>query len=133
MRPSLRQIRSAANILFKIDIGLKTRKREIIRKRQVAHYVAHKIFKHSLEKTGFEIGNKDHATVLHSCNVILNEIEKYPEIKKDVTRLENMCKSKEKYESPTAIILNLKKSKTLDINIKIELNRILKELKNDKS
>lgn len=131
MIPSLKEIRSAANILFKIDIGLKTRERKIVRKRQVAHYVAHKIFKHSSEKTGFEIGKKDHATVLYSCKVISNEIGKYPEIKKYVTRLNNMCLAKDNKESPSEIIMNLKKSKTLDINVKIELNRILKELKNE--
>lgn len=127
-RPTLQEIRSAANILFGVDIALKTRKREIIRKRQIAHYVAHVKFRYSSARTGAILGGKDHATVLHSCKVISNEIALYDDIISDVRRLTNMCKSKGGSETPISIITGLIESKSVDVNVKIELRAVLKLL-----
>ena len=54
------------------QIHLKTREPKILQVRQVAHYFARKYTKLSYAKIGAKIGNKDHATVLHSIKVINN-------------------------------------------------------------
>ena len=132
-RPTLKQINSAANVLFGVNISKPTRKRELIRKRQTAHYVAHKIFGYSLEKTGFIIGGKNHSTVLHSCRTIENEMPYFPQIKDDVRRLTNMCNQKDSEISPNSLIIGLLKSRTVDPNIKVELRLILKLMSDENS
>jgi len=54
------------------EIHIKTRKEEVVIARQLAHYMAKKKTDLSLANIGKLIGNKDHATVLHSINTIEN-------------------------------------------------------------
>ncbi len=56
-------------------IKSKSRKREIVQVRQIAMYFSKKMTKNSLTSIGAQIGNKDHATVLHSCKTVDNLIE----------------------------------------------------------
>jgi chromosomal replication initiator protein len=53
----------------------KTRKREIVQARQIAMYFAKTLTKNSLSTIGSQIGDKDHATVLHACKAVSNLIE----------------------------------------------------------
>jgi chromosomal replication initiator protein len=53
----------------------KTRKREIVKARQTAHFFAHWMKLGSLSAIGREIGWRDHATVLHSQDVINGYLE----------------------------------------------------------
>jgi chromosomal replication initiator protein len=53
----------------------KTRKREIVQARQVAMFFSKSLTKSSLATIGSQIGNKDHATVLHACKTVNNLIE----------------------------------------------------------
>ena len=50
----------------------KTRKREIVQARQIAMYFSKSLTKYSLASIGAQIGNKDHATVLHACKTVNN-------------------------------------------------------------
>ncbi|MBS9768417.1 MAG: chromosomal replication initiator protein DnaA, partial [Flavobacteriaceae bacterium] len=50
----------------------KTRRREVVQARQIAMYFSREITKTSLASIGMQIGNKDHATVLHSCKQVEN-------------------------------------------------------------
>jgi len=50
----------------------KTRKREIIQARQITMYFSKNMTKYSLASIGAQIGNKDHATVLHACKTVNN-------------------------------------------------------------
>lgn len=56
-------------------IHSKSRKREIVQARQVAMYLAKNHTDFSCSKIGKFIGNKNHATVLHSCKVIEELLE----------------------------------------------------------
>lgn len=47
-------------------------KRKIIQVRQICHYIMKKYTAYSLAKIGYEIGEKDHATVLYSFRTIQN-------------------------------------------------------------
>ncbi|MBI9052486.1 MAG: hypothetical protein JEY96_01630 [Bacteroidales bacterium] len=53
-------------------IDYKDRKREIVKPRQQAHYFAKLLTKDSLATIGLVIGEKDHATVLHSIKTVNN-------------------------------------------------------------
>lgn len=60
---------------FKIpldQIQSKTRKRDVVQARQLAMFFAKKFTKASLSSIGTQIGNRDHATVLHACKTVKN-------------------------------------------------------------
>ncbi|MCQ2194665.1 MAG: chromosomal replication initiator protein DnaA [Paludibacteraceae bacterium] len=57
------------------DIQTKSRKREVVQARQVAMYLARKYTKNSLSSIGEQIGNRDHATVLHACKTVTDLID----------------------------------------------------------
>ena len=50
----------------------KTRKREVVQARQLTMYFSKTMTKYSLASIGAQIGNKDHATVLHACKTVNN-------------------------------------------------------------
>lgn len=56
-------------------LNMKTRDRNIIVPRQIAHYLGAKRSKHSLSEIGAYFGGKDHATVLHSKRTIQNLLD----------------------------------------------------------
>ena len=63
---------------YQLDVSAihtKTRKREVVQVRQIAMYLAKKHTDASSGKIGQLIGNKDHATVLHACKIIKDQIE----------------------------------------------------------
>lgn len=53
----------------------KTRKREIVMARQVAHFLLKNKTKLSLSRIGLIAGAKDHATVMHSIKTVQNAID----------------------------------------------------------
>ena len=56
-------------------ITMKTRERDIIELRQIAMYLSRKLTKISYKTIGLQIGNKNHATVMHACKTVRNLIE----------------------------------------------------------
>lgn len=54
------------------SLQAKTRKREIVQARQLTMYFSKNMTKYSLASIGAQIGNKDHATVLHACKTVNN-------------------------------------------------------------
>ena len=61
----------------------KKRKAEISNPRQVAMYLCKLKTEEGLEKIGLEF-NRDHATVIHGCNKVENELKTNPQLKKDI-------------------------------------------------
>lgn len=61
--------------LHSSDLDIKTKKTEIRWPRQIAQSLARIITKKSLQHIGQKVGNRDHATVLHSIKVVSNEFE----------------------------------------------------------
>ena len=53
-------------------LKMNTRKRKIVEARQLAMYLAKEYTTASLATIGFEIGKKDHATVVYACKVVNN-------------------------------------------------------------
>jgi chromosomal replication initiator protein len=54
------------------SLHIRTRKREIVQARQIAMYFSKSLTKSSLAAIGSQIGDKDHATVLHACRTVAN-------------------------------------------------------------
>ena len=76
---------------FDLDIESlhsKTRKRNVVQARQLAMFFSKKYTKSSLSTIGSQIGQRDHATVLHACKTVENLIETDREFKKYVSDLE---------------------------------------------
>lgn len=61
------------------QMNVKTRKREVVLARQLAHYKCRKFTRKSLAGIAWHFGHKDHATTLHSIKTINNylEVDKY--------------------------------------------------------
>ncbi len=66
----------------------KTRKREIVQARQIAMYFSKSMTKFSLAAIGSQIGDKDHATVLHACRTVNNLMETDKRFKADIQEIE---------------------------------------------
>ena len=76
---------------FNLDIESlhsKTRKRNVVQARQLAMFFSKKYTKNSLSTIGSQIGQRDHATVLHACKTVENLIEPDRAFKKYVSDLE---------------------------------------------
>jgi regulator of replication initiation timing len=70
------------------SIQLNTRKREIVQARQIAMFFSKSLTKHSLTSIGTQIGQKDHATVLHACKTVNNLIDTDKQFKTDAEEIE---------------------------------------------
>ncbi|WP_296313913.1 chromosomal replication initiator protein DnaA [Winogradskyella sp. UBA3174] len=72
---SIDYIQKVVSDYFQMDVGTlqsKTRKRHIVQARQLAMFFAKKYTKASLASIGSQIGQRDHATVLHACKTVNN-------------------------------------------------------------
>jgi chromosomal replication initiator protein len=65
----------------------KTRKRHIVQARQLAMYFSKRMTKASLASIGSQIGNRDHATVLHACKTVDNMLETDKQFRKFVEEI----------------------------------------------
>ena len=72
---SIDYIQKIVSEYFQMDVSTlqsKTRKRHIVQARQLAMFFAKKFTKASLASIGSQIGQRDHATVLHACKTVDN-------------------------------------------------------------
>ena len=73
----------------------KTRKEEYRWPRQVAHYMAVRFYRtKSLSEIGRAIGNKHHATVLHSCSAVEDFIETNKRIAEEIKTIDNLIRER---------------------------------------
>jgi len=79
------------------DIHRKSRKREIVQPRQIAMYFSMKNRLGSLTEVGWQIGQKDHATVLHACKTVANLCDTEIQYQEDVSIIWKRIEEK-KYE-----------------------------------
>jgi chromosomal replication initiator protein len=75
------------------DIQKNTRNRECTLPRQIVHYFAKKYTIKSLSSIGKEIGDKDHATVLHSCKTVNNLIDTDKQFRAQIEEIERRIKA----------------------------------------
>ncbi len=92
---SVKQIISKVCEFYNIDrdvIYKKTRRREIVRPRQIIMYILREDFNISYPSIGIELGGRDHTTVIHSCDKIKRELEKDPYLEKELDDLRSLLK-----------------------------------------
>ncbi len=70
------------------NLKSKTRKRNIVRARQLAMYFSKQLTKSSLANIGARCGGKDHATVLHACKTVTNLADTDKDFRQYVQELE---------------------------------------------
>lgn len=75
-----------------VTIHTKSRKREVVQVRQIAMYLSKKHTDSSSSKIGKLIGNKDHATVLHACKIVKDQVEVDKTFRAEIEELESSLK-----------------------------------------
>lgn len=84
---TIEDIKQEVSAYYNQDIALlsaKTRKHEVVLARQMCMYLAKQLTQMSLKSIGMHFGGRDHTTVLHSCQTILNYIDTDKKIRADV-------------------------------------------------
>ena len=84
---SIDYIQKTVSDYFQLDLETlqsKTRKRHVVQARQLAMFFAKKHTKSSLANIGSQIGDRDHATVLHACKTVENLLSTDKQFKKYV-------------------------------------------------
>jgi chromosomal replication initiator protein len=82
---SIDYIQKTVSDYFQLDLETlqsKTRKRHVVQARQLAMFFAKKFTKASLANIGSQIGDRDHATVLHACKTVDNLVATDKQFKK---------------------------------------------------
>ena len=80
---------------FKIEsasIYEKTRRKEVVRPRQLIMYILREDFGVSYPTIGQKLGGRDHTTVIHSCEKIKNELKQNTEMEEEVAQLRALLK-----------------------------------------
>jgi chromosomal replication initiator protein len=62
----------------------KTRRREVVRPRQVIMYILREDFSVSYPTIGSKLGGRDHTTVIHSCEKVKREVAEDAELAKEI-------------------------------------------------
>jgi len=70
----------------------KTRKKEIVRARQVVMYLLREDFNVSYPLIGQKLGGKDHTTVIHSCLKIKNDLKNDSQLLQELEQIRIMFK-----------------------------------------
>ena len=73
------------------DLISKKRKRIYLLPRQIAMYLIKDIFDLPYKRIGSYFMNRDHSTVMHSCEKVSNEIQIDHNLKMDVEKLKHKC------------------------------------------
>ena len=84
---SIDDIKNEVAAYYNQDVDLlsaKTRKHEVVLARQMSMYLAKQLTQMSLKSIGMHFGGRDHTTVLHSCQQIMNYIDTDKKIRGDV-------------------------------------------------
>ena len=69
------------------DLVSNSRKQHLVKARQMAIYLCHELTSLSLAKIGQNFGNRDHSTVLYSCEKLKTLIETNGEIRNDIENI----------------------------------------------
>ena len=73
----------------------KTRRKEVVKPRQVAMYILRQDFNTSYPYIGQKLGGRDHTTVIHACEKIKSSIKSSPEIEQEIDHIKNMIYSRQ--------------------------------------
>ncbi len=71
----------------------KTRRKEVVKPRQIAMYILRQDFNTSYPYIGQKLGGRDHTTVIHACEKIKNDIKNNPTIEQEIEHIKNVIYS----------------------------------------
>lgn len=92
---SIEGIQRMVSEYFSISIDAikgKTRKREVVQARHIGMYLAKEFTENSLRNIGLQFGGRDHSTVIHACETVLNLMATDIDVKEDVAELQKQLK-----------------------------------------
>lgn len=70
----------------------KTRRKEIVKPRQLIMYILREDFQVSYPAIGQKLGGRDHTTVIHSCEKIKNELKDNNDLEEEITQIRLLLK-----------------------------------------
>ncbi len=70
----------------------KTRKKEVVKPRQIIMYIMRQDFSISYPTIGQKLGGRDHTTVIHSCEKIKRELIDNPTLQREIEEIRAMLK-----------------------------------------
>lgn len=70
----------------------KTRRKEVVKPRQIIMYILREDFQVSYPAIGKKLGGRDHTTVIHSCEKIKNDLKKDPDLEDEITQVRLLLK-----------------------------------------
>ncbi len=70
----------------------KTRRKEVVKPRQIIMYILREDFKVSYPTIGEKLGGRDHTTVIHSCEKIKGELKSEPLLVEEIDRIKTLLK-----------------------------------------
>ncbi len=68
----------------------KTRRKEVVKPRQLIMYILREDFSISFPSIGQKLGGRDHTTVIHSCEKIKNELKTDPVLSQELNQIRSM-------------------------------------------
>lgn len=92
-RITVQKIQDTVSEFFDIKkelIQSSSRKREIVQARQVTMFFIKKHTELSLSQIGVQVGNRNHATVLHACNTVKNFYDVDKAFRSDIEEIEKL-------------------------------------------
>ena len=90
---SVKEVTKAVASFFNIeesDIYEKTRRKEIVKPRQLAMYILRQDFSVSYPLIGQKLGGRDHTTVIHSCEKIKEELKANTSLEQELNQIRAM-------------------------------------------
>jgi len=70
----------------------KTRRKEVVKPRQLIMYILREDFSVSYPAIGQKLGGRDHTTVIHSCEKIKGELKTNAELEEEITQIRMLLK-----------------------------------------
>lgn len=92
---SVKEVVQKVSEFYDIDessIYEKTRRKEIVRPRQLIMYILREDFGVSYPSIGQKLGGRDHTTVIHSCEKIKRELKSDPGMEQEINQIRTILK-----------------------------------------
>ena len=70
----------------------KTRRKEVVKPRQLIMYILREDFQVSYPAIGQKLGGRDHTTVIHSCEKIKRDLKDNPELEEEISQVRSLLK-----------------------------------------
>lgn len=90
---SVKDVVKAVSSFYNIEeesIYNKTRRQEVVKPRQLTMYILREDYNISFPSIGQKLGNRDHTTVMHSCEKIKNELKTNPDLTTELNQIRSL-------------------------------------------